>query len=160
MNVTIGEEAGCLKEPMEFEVIADNINCLHTTNCKFSRYHLQATDIGTVTLRHCEIYSDESIPRLIVHTKSIIKLTLDNCHNMEFADLRVKPKKAARHVYIYDCDRLRNIAITRTGKSLPKISIVKCKNLQSVASGKQDDFSNVFITDCPLFNISKRSTKL
>ena len=155
MNVTIGEEASCLKESMEFEVIADKIICLHTTNCKFSRYHLQATDIGAVTLRQCEIYSDGSIPLLIVHTKSIIKLTLDNCHNMEFAELRVKPKKAARHVYIYDCDRLRSIAITRTGKSLPKISIVNCKNLQGVASGRQDDFSNVFITDCPLFNIPK-----
>ena len=79
---------------------------------------------------------------------------------MEFAELRVKPKKAARHVYIYNCNRLRNIAITCTGKSLPKISFVNCKNLQSVASGGQDDFSNVFITDCPLFNIPKRSTKL
>ena len=145
---------------MEFEVIADNINCLHTTNCKFSRYHLQATDIGTVTLRQCEIYSDGSTPRLIVHTKSISKLILDNCHNMEFAELRVKPKKAARHVYFYDCSRLRNIAITRAGKTLPKISIVNCKNLQGVASGRQDDFSNVFITDCPLFNIPKQNKTL
>lgn len=155
MSVTMGQIQSCITEPLQFEVIADTICFLRTTNCKFSRYHLNATRLGKDILQLCEIESNEGIPRLMIHTKSIHQLVLDNCQNMECAVFRVKPAKTARFVSFNECNSLRNIVISHTVKSPLAMSIAKCKNFKGILSGRQVDFSKVKIIDCPWFNIPK-----
>lgn len=155
LNVTMGETASDSKAAMDFEVIARTISFIRTTNCKFSRYHLQSTHIGKIALQLCEMESDDSIPRLDVETKAIGKLVLDNCHHLQCAELRVKPDKIA-HVSFSECNNLRSIVMSRAViKRPPVMSVVKCRNLESIllSSGRQIDLSNVNVSGCPCLNI-------
>lgn len=157
LSVTMGETASDRKAPLDFEVIADAVSFIRTTNCKFSRYHLQSTRIGKIAVQLCEMESKESIPRLDIHTRAVDKLVFDNCHRLECAELRVKPNRTARHVLFSECNNLQNIVMSRAVKCPPEISIVKCRNLQSilVSSGRQIDFSTVKVTGCPSLNIPR-----
>ena len=157
LSVTMGETASDRKAPLDFEVIADAVSFIRTTNCKFSRYHLQSTRIGKIAVQLCEMESKESIPRLDIHTRAVDKLVFDNCHRLECAELRVKPNRTARHVLFSECNNLQNIVMSRAVKCPPEISIAKCRNLQSilVSSGRQIDFSTVKVTGCPSLNIPR-----
>ena len=157
LSVTMGETASDTKAALDFEVIAGTISFIRTTNCKFSRYHLQSRRIGKIVLQLCEMESDESIPRLDVQTKSIDRLVLDNCHHLQCAELRVKPDRIA-HVSFSECNNLRNIVMSRAVvKRPPQMSIVRCKNLESIllSSGRQIDLSNVIVAGCPCLNIPR-----
>ena len=159
LSVTMGETPNDSKAALDLEVIAGTISFIRTTNCKFSRYHLQARSIGRIGLQLCEMEGDESMPRLDVEAKAIDKLVLDNCHHLQCAELRVKPDRIA-HVSFSECNNLRNIVLSRTvAKSPPAMSVVKCKNLESIllSSGRQVDLSNVNVSGCPCLNIPKLS---
>ncbi|KAJ7365876.1 hypothetical protein OS493_002598 [Desmophyllum pertusum] len=156
LSVTMGEIASDCKAALDFEVIAGKVSFIRTTNCKFSRYHLQSKRIGKIALQLCEMERDESIPRLDVQTKAMDKLVLDNCHHLQCAELRVKPDRIA-HVSFSECNNLRNIVMSRAVKCPPEISVVKCKNLESIlhSSGRQIDLSNVNVAGCPGLNIHR-----
>jgi len=157
LSVTMGETPNDSKAALDFEVIAGTISFIRTTNCKFSRYHLQARRIGKIGLQLCEMESDESIPRLDVEAKAIDKLVLDNCHHLQCAELRVKPDRIA-HVSFSECNNLRNIFLSRAVvKNPPEMSVIKCKHLESIllSSGRQIDLSNVNVAGCPYLNIPK-----
>lgn len=157
LSVTMGETASGRKATLDFEVIADVVSFIRTTNCKFSRYHLQSKRIGKIAVQLCEIECKEAIPRLDVQTKAIDKLVLDNCHHLECAELCVRPDRTARHVSFSECNNLRNIVMSRAVRYPPEISIAKCRNLESVllSSGRQIDPSNVKVTGCPSLNIPR-----
>ena len=157
LSVTMGETPNDSKAALDFEVIAGTISFIRTTNCKFSRFHLQASRIGKIGLQLCEMEGDKSIPRLDVEAKAIDKLVLDNCHHLQCAELRVKPDRIA-HVSFSECNNLRNIVLSRAVvKNPPEMSVVKCKNLESIllSSGRQIDLSNVNVSGCPCLNIPK-----
>lgn len=155
LSVTMEETSSYSKAPLEFEVIADTVSVVRTTNCKFSRYHLQSQRIGLIALQLCEIESNETIPRLDVRTKAIDKLLLDNCHHLECAELCVKPDRTARNISFSECNNLRNIVVSRTVNYPPEISIAKCRSLESIflSSGRKIDFSNVRVSGCPSLNM-------
>ena len=155
LSVTMGEKASDRKAPLDFEVIADTVSSVRTTNCKFSRYHLHSTRIGKIALQLCEMENNESVPRLDVQTKYIDKLVVDNCHNLEWAEIRVKPDRTARHLAFSECNNLRNIVMSRAVKCPAEIAISNCRNLERIllSSGRQVDFSNVKVTGCPSLNI-------
>ena len=152
--VTMGEMASDKKESLDFEVIAGNASLIRTTNCKFSRYHLSSPRIGKIEVQLCEMDGKDSLPRLEVQTKSIERLALDNCHNLECAELRVRSERIA-HVSFSECHNLRNIVMSRSAKRVPVMTVAKCRNLEGIlnSSGKQVDFSNVRIASCPSLNI-------
>lgn len=144
LSITMGEIESESKAALDFEVIAGTVSFIRTTNCKFSRYHLQSRHIGQITLELCEMESGESIPRLDVQTKAIDKLQLVNCHHLQCAELRVKHERIA-HVSFTECNNLRNIVMSRAVKHTPEMSVVKCRNLESIllSSGRCIDVSTV-----------------
>ena len=157
LSVTMGETASDSKAALDFEVIAGTMSYIRTTNCKFSRFHLQSTRIGKIALQLCEMESDDSIPRLDVETKAIDRLVLDNCHHLQCAELRVKPDRIT-HVSFSECNNLRSIVMSRAVIKRPLgMSVVKCRNLESIllSSGRQADLSNVIVSGCPCLNIAR-----
>ena len=160
LSIVMRETASERKAPLDFQVFAESLSFVRTTNCKFSRYHLRSRHIQNIIVQLCEIESNnEGIPGLDIRTKFIDNLALENCHDIECAELFVQTDKAARHVSFTGCSNLRTVVMSSVVKYPPKIFITKCRNLESIflPFGNQLSLSNVEVTGwSPIFNIPRQ----
>lgn len=146
LSIMTSEMAGNRNTSLDLEVLARSVSIIYTKDCTFSRYYLRANHIESIILQSCELESsDQSIPRLNIQTKSIDKVAIENCHNLECAELRFQAGRTSQHMSFTECNNLRTIVMSCAAKHFPQISISRCRNLNSILlpSGNQLDLSNV-----------------